>query len=240
MEALFLFIYFFYATSMDALDIADLSTAVEGGNLSNLLEDNTAGRTESWILNQTSQDELHQVVLTQPNQVGSSRRVNIAQGIAQDRVEKKRWNDKRYRDRCKERKKKMQDELDKFTVENRHVKLANQSIRTEINSMNLKLESKTKEIKQLQDAMNKLRRQNGCIEVLMEAFLQRMVSSKDRDDQLEMLTHEITILRQNVAFIGWMEEKTQLVNRFADLEHQNKHLKVKIQALCEKISNDRR
>ncbi|XP_038710873.1 uncharacterized protein LOC120005353 isoform X2 [Tripterygium wilfordii] len=228
---------------MDALDIAALSKAVEGENLSNLLEDNIAGRTDSWMLNHTSQDEIHEAVLAQPNQVGTSRGANLwrkaALGIAQDRIARKRLSDKAYRERCKEGKNKMQDELDKLTVENKLVKFANQSIRTEIDSMNLKLQSAAQETKQLQSAMNKLRRQNGCQQVLMEAFLQKMVGSRDGDHRLDKLTHEITKLRQNVVFTGWMGETMQLLNRVAELEHQNRDLKVQVQALCEKISNDK-
>ncbi|XP_038700920.1 uncharacterized protein LOC119997800 isoform X2 [Tripterygium wilfordii] len=238
---------------MDALDIADLSKAVQGENLSNILEDNiAAGRTESWMWKQISQDEI------QPT-----------------RIERKRLSDKAYRDRRKEGKKKMQDELHKHTVENKHAKQENQLLKNEIDSMNLKLQSAAMEIEQLQNLICELRRQNGCQQVLMEAFLHKIVSfslfqllhfsatfsynmsltilsvlisyeivhmqvgPKDRDPQLGKLQHEIRVLRRTVAFTGWMEEAMQLLNRIAELQHQNKDLKVQVQALCEKIYNDK-
>ncbi|KAF5749355.1 hypothetical protein HS088_TW04G01323 [Tripterygium wilfordii] len=204
---------------MDALDIADLSKAVQGENLSNILEDNiavAAGRTESWMWKQISQDEI------QPT-----------------RIERKRLSDKAYRDRRKEGKKKMQDELHKHTVENKHAKQENQLLKNEIDSMNLKLQSAAMEIEQLQNLICELRRQNGCQQVLMEAFLHKIVGPKDRDPQLGKLQHEIRVLRRTVAFTGWMEEAMQLLNRIAELQHQNKDLKVQVQALCEKIYNDK-
>ncbi|XP_038712367.1 uncharacterized protein LOC120006413 [Tripterygium wilfordii] len=121
---------------MDPLDMADLSKAVEGVNLSNPLEDNNTAGKQKLVAGRT------------------------ALGIAQGRIERKRLSDKAYRDRRKEERNKMQDELHKLTVENKHLKLAIQSLKAERHSMNLKLQSATTATKQLQNAVNKRRRQN--------------------------------------------------------------------------------
>ncbi|XP_038710071.1 uncharacterized protein LOC120004829 isoform X2 [Tripterygium wilfordii] len=156
-----------------------------------------------------------------------------------DQDEKKKMKDRNYRERCKEEKRQMEIDLRRLAGENSHLKSVNKEMKKEKDSMNQNLQSAGAEINKLKSEFCKLKGYIGHQHILVEAFSQKIFSSNHVHEQIKMLRDEIARLSANVSSNKQMLEKKELLDKILHLQYQNKVLKVQVQALCEKISNEK-
>ncbi|KAJ6713564.1 hypothetical protein OIU85_025224 [Salix viminalis] len=152
---------------------------------------------------------------------GSSRSSNIAETdkkgqemeAAIDQVARKRMNDRTYRERCKKNKMETERNLELLSKENDRLKGENASLKRKQHD-----------------------KQNTLVEVLSE----RLAGAKDGDLQREntQLKSNIALLRSQVNDRNNLD-KLQLQEKNAQLEHEKRSLEMIVQALCEKISNEK-
>ncbi|XP_038688488.1 uncharacterized protein LOC119987645 [Tripterygium wilfordii] len=155
--------------------------------------------------------------------------------------ERKKEIDKRYREKCKESKKNMEWQLDQLGGENTNLHNENMNLMMEKESINNSLQSAEIETKDLKMEIRKLKTNMTNQQVFVDSFLKKFEDdvSNNENHQLEIkkLQNEIMILRQT-NWDDWLMNKAQLVQDIGNLEHENKVLRIQVDALCEKIHND--
>ncbi|XP_038710065.1 uncharacterized protein LOC120004824 isoform X2 [Tripterygium wilfordii] len=154
--------------------------------------------------------------------------------------EKKKEIDKRYREKCRESKKKMESELYELGQENKILHDENKDLMMEKESINKSLHLAETETKHLNTEIRNLRTNMKSQQIFVDQFLKKLddVSSNENHRlEIKKLQNEIMILKQN-NWEDWLTNKVQLLHEIGNLEHENKFLKVQVDALCEKIHND--
>ncbi|XP_038691728.1 uncharacterized protein LOC119989999 [Tripterygium wilfordii] len=157
-------------------------------------------------------------------------------------TERRKENDKRYRDKCRESRRKMECELHELGRENVHLHDENKNLVMEKESINKSLQSAETETKQLKIEIRNLKSNMANRQIRADYFLKKLdlsTSSHDINHRLEIkkLQNEIMVSRQDNWEDGFMN-KLQLVQEIGNLEHENKLLKLQVDALCEKINNE--
>ncbi|KAF5728755.1 hypothetical protein HS088_TW21G00907 [Tripterygium wilfordii] len=160
-------------------------------------------------------------------------------GTAEYQDERKKMKDKKYRERCRAEKRQMEIDMLRLSNENSLLKSVNKEMKKEKDSMNQNLQSAGAEINKLRSEICKLKGHIGHQQILVEAFSQKIVSSNHVQEQIKLLRDEIARFTPNVSRSYQMLEKKELLDKFSYLQYQNKVLKVQVQALCEKISNEK-
>ncbi|XP_038691843.1 uncharacterized protein LOC119990091 isoform X2 [Tripterygium wilfordii] len=153
--------------------------------------------------------------------------------------EKKRLCGKAYRERMKLERKKRESDLAVVGSENKVWKMENERLRSEIDVMYQSLQAIAGENQILKTQVRCLKREMNQQVVLVDAFSHKQLLQSHEDHQLLMLRQERERLLGNVTWNPQMEEKKQLLVRKVNLEHHNRALKFQVQALCEKIYNDK-
>ncbi|KAB5573345.1 hypothetical protein DKX38_000539 [Salix brachista] len=179
---------------------------------------------------------------------GSSRSSNIAETdkkgqemeAAIDQVARKRMNDRTYRERCKKNKMETERNLELLSKENDRLKGENASFKTEAVRTGKTLQSQEQEMKQLRETIVLLKQRHDKQSTLVEVLSERLAGAKDGDLQREntQLKSSIALLRSQVNDRNNLD-KLQLQEKNAQLEHEKRSLEMIVQALCEKISNEK-
>ncbi|KAG5228101.1 hypothetical protein OIU77_022758 [Salix suchowensis] len=179
---------------------------------------------------------------------GSSRSSNIAETdkkgqemeAAIDQVARKRMNDRTYRERCKKNKMETERNLELLSKENDRLKGENASFKTEAVRTGKTLQSQEQEMKQLRETIVLLKQRHDKQNTLVEVLSERLAGAKDGDLQREntQLKSSIALLRSQVNDRNNLD-KLQLQEKNAQLEHEKRSLEMIVQALCEKISNEK-
>ncbi|XP_038691095.1 uncharacterized protein LOC119989560 isoform X2 [Tripterygium wilfordii] len=152
--------------------------------------------------------------------------------------EKKRLCDKAYRERLKRERKMMETDLVMVGSENEDLKRENGRLRSEKDLMDQYLQTRAAENQILKTEICYLRGKISHQQVLVDAFSRKLLLSNHEDHQLSMLRQERARLHE-ITWNDQMEEKRRILDTKINLEHQNRTLKIQIQALCEKIHNDK-
>ncbi|KAJ6962037.1 hypothetical protein NC652_000869 [Populus alba x Populus x berolinensis] len=162
-------------------------------------------------------------------------------GASRDEAaEKKRQVDKAYRERCKELKKKTETKLDALTKENDGLRRENNYLKNEGTQLVQTLQHQKDGMKQLEKEFghikSQLHRQNTVVEVLSK----RLGGSDDKDLQRENaeLKHDINLLTRKINNPESLSV-IQLRAKIALLENEKNSLQVTVDALCEKINNEK-
>ncbi|KAG6788099.1 hypothetical protein POTOM_004153 [Populus tomentosa] len=173
-------------------------------------------------------------------------------------AEKKRLVDKAYRERCKEMKKKTETKLDALTKENDGLRRENNYLKNEGTLLVQTLQHQKDGMKQLEKEFgqikSQLHRQNTVVEVLSKRLvsvspfsshaicLTRLLAggSDDKDLQREnaQLKHDINLLTRKINNPESLSV-IQLRAKIALLENEKNSLQVIVDALCEKINNEK-
>ncbi|XP_038691850.1 uncharacterized protein LOC119990094 isoform X2 [Tripterygium wilfordii] len=158
---------------------------------------------------------------------------------AASRREKKRLYDKSYHEREKLKRKKMESDLVVVGSDNKYLKGENGRLRSDndVTYQSLKAIAAGNQI--LKTQVRCLKRDSNQQQVLVDAFSRKQLLKSHEGSQLLMLRQERDRLLGNVAWTPQMEEQKQLLERIVNLELQNRALKFQVQALCEKIDNDK-
>ncbi|GLT98881.1 hypothetical protein SLE2022_163560 [Rubroshorea leprosula] len=150
---------------------------------------------------------------------------------SQSRVERKRLKDKAYRERLKKGKIEMTYNMETLTEENVQLKNENGNLKTENTHMNKVLRSQSKEIDQLKNDLDQLKheykKQNALVQTLSD-----ILASSDLREEHQKLQNENDLLRRSMGMDG---QRLQLIEENVKLKHENRVLKVQVDALCEKL-----
>lgn len=155
----------------------------------------------------------------------------------EDRRDRKKGYDKAYRDRCREDKKRQEDELKMQAVENARLKDENESLVKEkdtILSPNLELAANV--IDQLKSENHDLKRISDHQIIRLDALTEKIASH----DELKSLRDEVARLRENVNIQDpRMQEKKQLLEEHLRLTNENRLLELQNEFYCRMIQNER-
>lgn len=157
-----------------------------------------------------------------------------------DQVAKKRKTDKAYRERCKRNKIETERNLDLLRKENDRLKGENASFKTEAVRTRQTLQSQEQEMKRLRKTIVLLKEKHDKQNTVVEVLSKRLAGANDTDLQREntQLKNKIALLRSQVNDQNNLD-KLQLQEKNAQLEHDKSSLEVIVQALCEKINNEK-
>ncbi|KAF9689109.1 hypothetical protein SADUNF_Sadunf01G0057500 [Salix dunnii] len=179
---------------------------------------------------------------------GSSRSSNITEidkkgeekETTRDQVAKKRMSDRAYRERCKKIKMETESNLELLSKENDRLKGENASFKTEAARTGKTLQSQEQEMKQLRKTIVLLKQRHDKQNTLVQVLSERLAGANDADFQREstQLKSNIVLLRSQVNDRNILD-KLQLQEENAQLEREKSLLEVIVQALCEKISNEK-
>ncbi|GKV24558.1 hypothetical protein SLEP1_g34156 [Rubroshorea leprosula] len=146
-------------------------------------------------------------------------------------VERKRLKDKAYRERLKKGKIEMEYNMETLTSENVQLKNENGNLKSENTHMNKVLQSQAKEIDQLKNDLDRLKheykKQNALVQTLSD-----ILASSDLREEHRKLQNENDLLRRSMGMDG---QRLQLIEENVKLKHENRVLKVQVDALCEKL-----
>ncbi|XP_011026672.1 PREDICTED: puff II/9-2 protein-like isoform X1 [Populus euphratica] len=174
------------------------------------------------------------------NTTDTNRKRKVSGATRDAAAEKKRLIDKAYRERCKEMKKKTETKLDALTKENDGLRRENSNLKNEGMLLLQTLQRQKDGMKQLEKEFgqikSQLHRQNTVVEVLSK----RLGGSDDKDLQLEnaQLKHNINLLTRKINNPESLSV-IQLRAKIALLENEKHSLQVIVDALCEKINNEK-
>jgi hypothetical protein len=152
------------------------------------------------------------------------------------RIEKKREADRKYRTLQKESRQKLIEDWSKFAEENRRLTIQNDILKHQKDEMGKDLQSSNVETKLLKTEICKLKGKIIVQETLVETFSQKVIDN-DREEEVAELKRKFAVISGQTKWENWMSEKEKLLKKVADLEHQNKILKVQVNTLCLRISN---
>ncbi|KAI9401074.1 hypothetical protein POPTR_001G077040v4 [Populus trichocarpa] len=157
-----------------------------------------------------------------------------------DQVAKKRKIDKAYRERCKRNKIETERNLDLLRKENDRLKGENASFKTEAVRTRQTLQYQEQEMKRLRKTIVLLKEKHDKQNTVVEVLSKRLAGANDTDLQREntQLKNKIALLRSQVNDQNNLD-KLQLQEKNAQLEHDKSSLEVIVQALCEKINNEK-
>ncbi|KAJ6712809.1 hypothetical protein OIU79_008915 [Salix purpurea] len=175
---------------------------------------------------------------------GSSRSSNISETdkkgqemeAGKDQVARKRMNDRTYRERCKKNKMETERNLELLSKENDRLKGENASFKTEAVRTGKTLQSQEQEMKQLRKTIVLLKQRHDKQNTLVEVLSERLAGDLQRENT--QLKSNIALLRSQVNDRNNLD-KLQLQEKDAQLEHEKRSLEMIVQALCEKISNEK-
>ncbi|KAG5249555.1 rho-associated protein [Salix suchowensis] len=153
--------------------------------------------------------------------------------------ERKKEVDRAYRQRCKEKKNKNEENLKGLTEENNKLKRENGHIKQEEERLREVVRTQNGFMKQLQDRFSQLKTQLDKQITLVDVLSKELAKCKDIDRQREVdrLKHETSLLhkktnnRDSVNII-------QLEAKITKLEQEKRSLQMIIDALCMKINQD--
>lgn len=174
------------------------------------------------------------------NTTDTNRKRKVSGATRDAAAEKKRLVDKAYRERCKEMKKKTETKLDALTKENDGLRRENNYLKNEGTQLVQTLQHQKDGMKQLEKEFGQLKsqlhRQNTVVEVLSK----RLGGSDDKDLQREnaQLKHDINLLTRKINNPESLSV-LQLRAKIALLENEKHSLQVIVDALCEKINNEK-
>ncbi|KAF9689098.1 hypothetical protein SADUNF_Sadunf01G0056400 [Salix dunnii] len=162
-------------------------------------------------------------------------------GAARDAAaEKKRLVDKEYRQRCKEMKMNMEKKLDALTVENDRLRRENDDLKNEETQLVQTLHRQKNEMKKLEKEFGQLKGQLHTQNTVVEVLSKLLGGSNDKDLHREnaQLKHDINQLTRQINNPERLNV-IQLRAKIAQMENEKQSLQVIIDALCEKINNDK-
>ncbi|XP_022765994.1 uncharacterized protein LOC111310884 isoform X2 [Durio zibethinus] len=177
-----------------------------------------------------------------PNQISNvstlqaSQSPNISNGSLlerNERTQRKRKNDREYRERCKNRKVETESNLKNLGGENESLKKQNESLRKDNLLMNQTLRDQKEEIDQLRSDLCPLKRKHERQNVLAQTLSELLADPVRLEN--EKLKDETASLKKNANLNGYL---AQLSEENARLRIENKVLKVQNDALCGKIISD--
>ncbi|KAL3609657.1 hypothetical protein D5086_000677 [Populus alba] len=159
-----------------------------------------------------------------------------------DQVAKKRKIaiDKAYRERCRRNKIETERNLEQLRKENDRLKGENASFKMEAVRTRQTLQSQEQEMKRLRKTIVLLKEKHDKQNTVVEVLSKRLAGANDTDLQREntQLKSKILLLRSQVNDQNNVD-KLQLQEKNAQLEHEKSSLEVIVQALCEKINNEK-
>ncbi|KAF9689103.1 hypothetical protein SADUNF_Sadunf01G0056900 [Salix dunnii] len=157
-----------------------------------------------------------------------------------DQVARKRMNDRAYRERCKKKKMETERNVELLSKENDRLKGENANFKAEAVRTGKTLQSQEQEMKQLKKAIGLLKQRHDTQNTLVDVLSERLAIANDADLRREntQLKSNIVLLRSQVNDRNNLD-KLQLQEKNAQLEHEKSLLEVIVQALCEKISNEK-
>ncbi|XP_038691854.1 uncharacterized protein LOC119990096 isoform X1 [Tripterygium wilfordii] len=179
--------------------------------------------------------EKYQASDNQP--AGPSRLSNTLQ----QKGAKKREIDKASRQRRKEQENKMKENLQFVNEENTSLKLENQVLMTERNTMAQHFQSEAEETQQLQSNIDTLNHGIVTRKWLVDLYSNQLAATdtSHRVSELRQLEIEISILRQtDWNRENWDSEKQLLLENIAELEVEERSLKLQHQALIESVNTN--
>ncbi|KAJ6962796.1 hypothetical protein NC652_001435 [Populus alba x Populus x berolinensis] len=155
----------------------------------------------------------------------------------EDRRDKKKSNSKAYRDRCRENKKRQEDELKMQAVENARLKDENESLVKEKDTiLRPKLELAANVVDQLKSESHNLKRISDHQIIRLDALTEKIASH----DELKSLRDEVARLRENVNIEDpRMQEKKQIFEEHLRLTNENRLLELQNELYCRAIQNER-
>lgn len=155
-------------------------------------------------------------------------------------IAKKRKIDRAYRERCKRNKIETERNLELLRKENDRLKGENASFKTEAVRTRQTLQSQEQEMKRLRKTIVLLKEKHDKQNTVVEVLSKRLAGANDTDLQREntQLKSKIVLLRSQVNDQNNLD-KLQLQEKNAQLEHDKSSLEVIVQALCEKINNEK-
>ncbi|KAJ6712821.1 hypothetical protein OIU79_008923 [Salix purpurea] len=171
------------------------------------------------------------------NETNRKRKVS---GATRDAAaEKKRLVDKEYRKRCKEMKMKMEKKLDALTVENDRLRGENIYLKNQETQLAQTLQRQKDEMKKLEKEFvqlkGQLHKQNTVLEVLPKLLGGSNEDLHRENAQLKRGIDQLTRQINNPECLNAI----QLRAKIARMENEKHSLQVIIDALCEKINNDK-
>ncbi|KAJ6945878.1 kinesin-related protein 4-like [Populus alba x Populus x berolinensis] len=157
-----------------------------------------------------------------------------------DQIAKKRKIDRAYRERCKRNKIETERNLEQLRKENDRLKGENASFKMEAVRTRQTLQSQEQEMKRLRKTIVLLKEKHDKQNTVVEVLSKRLAGANDTDLQREntLLKSKILLLRSQVNDQNNVD-KLQLQEKNAQLEHEKSSLEVIVQALCEKINNEK-
>ncbi|KAH8522278.1 hypothetical protein H0E87_003062 [Populus deltoides] len=157
-----------------------------------------------------------------------------------DQIAKKRKIDRAYRERCKRNKIETERNLELLRKENDRLKGENAYFKAEAVRTRQTLQSQELEMKQLKKTIILLREKHDKQNTVVEVLSKRLAGANDTDLQREnaLLKSKIVMLMSQVNDQNNLD-KLQLQEKNAQLEHDKSSLEVIVQALCEKINNEK-
>ncbi|KAJ6393348.1 hypothetical protein OIU77_022751 [Salix suchowensis] len=173
------------------------------------------------------------------NTTETNRKRKVSGATRDAAAEKKRLVDKEYRKRCKEMKIKMEKELDALTVENDRLRGENEYLKNQETQLAQTLQRQKDEMKKLEKEFvqlkGQLHKQNTVLEVLPKLL---GGSNEDLHRENALLKHDINLLMRQINNPESLNA-IQLRAKIARMENEKHSLEVIIDALCEKINNDK-
>ncbi|KAJ6414893.1 hypothetical protein OIU84_003834 [Salix udensis] len=182
--------------------------------------------------------DMHEFLPDSPPATPNSKLKRKAPDANRDQ-ERKKEVDRAYRQRCKEKKNKNEENLKELTGENNKLKRENDHIKKEEERLKEVVRTQNRLVKQLQDRFSQLKTQLDKQITLVDVLSKELAKCKDIDRQreVELLKHENSLLykkinnRDSVNII-------QLEAKNTKLEQEKRSLQMIIDALCMKINQD--
>ncbi|KAM7263897.1 hypothetical protein ACFE04_001580 [Oxalis oulophora] len=152
------------------------------------------------------------------------------------RNEKKKAADRNYRNRQREGKQKLIEDLGKYEEENLRLTIENGRVKKQRDEMNEDLQLAKVETKKLKTEVCKLKGTIKVQETIVATYSHRLIND-NHAEEVEGLKRKLDVMSKKIEWEEWMTEKEEFLKKIATLENENKISKVQIEALCLKISN---